>query len=68
MIVLGVAVIAAPTNAAPWSLALLVVAGLADGNAHGIEVPSAANPALDALGFLRSRPRSTPPASWATRR
>ena len=52
VILLGLAVIAASSIATPLLLTLVAAAGLAHGNAHGTEVPSAANPLLYALGFL----------------
>lgn len=49
---LGVAVALAPRADATWLLALVAVAGVAHGNAHGIEAPSAANPVLYGIGFV----------------
>ena len=49
---LGFAVALAPRADAAWLLALVAVAGLAHGNAHGAEAPSAANPLLYVLGFV----------------
>ena len=53
VIALGLAVAGAGAvgNAAVW-VPLLVLAGLAHGNAHGSEAPGAANPALYVAGFL----------------
>jgi urease accessory protein len=49
---LGLAVALAPRADAPWLLALVAAAGLAHGNAHGIEAPTAGNPLLYVLGFV----------------
>jgi urease accessory protein len=49
---LGLAVALAPRADAAWLLALVAAAGLAHGNAHGAEAPSAANPVLYVLGFV----------------
>jgi urease accessory protein len=51
VVALGLAVAGAIGNATIW-LPVLVLAGLAHGNAHGAEAPSAANPALYVIGFL----------------
>jgi urease accessory protein len=51
VVALGIAVAGAIGNATIW-LPLLVLAGLAHGNAHGAEAPTAANPTLYAVGFL----------------
>jgi urease accessory protein len=48
---LGLAVALAPRADAAWLLALVAAAGLAHGNAHGAEAPTAANPLLYVLGF-----------------
>jgi urease accessory protein len=52
VVVLGVAIAFAPRASATWLLALVAVAGLVHGNAHGAEAPTAANPLLYVLGFL----------------
>jgi urease accessory protein len=49
---LGLAVALAPRADAVWLLALVALAGLAHGTAHGAEAPSAANPVLYVLGFV----------------
>jgi urease accessory protein len=49
---LGVAVALAPRADATWLLALVAAAGVAHGNAHGAEAPSAANPLLYVVGFV----------------
>jgi urease accessory protein len=51
VVALGVAVAGAIGNTAIW-LPVLVLAGLAHGNAHGAEAPTAANPVLYVVGFL----------------
>lgn len=51
VIALGIAVAGAIGNAAVC-VPLVFVAGLAHGNAHGEEAPSAANPLLYVAGFL----------------
>jgi urease accessory protein len=49
---LGLAVALAPRADASWLLALVAVAGVAHGNAHGVEAPSAASPVLYVLGVV----------------
>jgi urease accessory protein len=51
VIALGVAVAGAVRRAGAW-VPLLVIAGLAHGNAHGSEAPAAATPVLYVGGFL----------------
>jgi urease accessory protein len=53
VIALGVAiVVAVGRGRIAWLIPLMVIAGLAHGNAHGAEAPDAANPALYVIGFL----------------
>jgi urease accessory protein len=52
VVVLGVAVALAPRLATPGVLALVLVAGMAHGNAHGAEAPGAVDPLLYVAGFL----------------
>jgi len=52
VIALGLAVAGAVGSAYAWTLPLLLLAGLAHGNAHGAEAPAAASPILYVAGFL----------------
>ena len=53
VIALGAAIVSAlGEQPLAWLVPLLVVAGLAHGNAHGAEAPAAADPARYVLGFL----------------
>jgi urease accessory protein len=49
---LGLAIALAPRADAAWLSALVAVAGLAHGSAHGAEAPTAANPVLYVVGFV----------------
>jgi urease accessory protein len=49
---LGLAIVLAPRVDAGWLLALLAVAGVAHGSAHGAEAPSAVHPVLYVVGFV----------------
>jgi urease accessory protein len=49
---LGLAVAASVKGASDWMLALLAVAGMAHGHAHGAEAPSAAHPVGYVAAFL----------------
>ena len=52
VIALGVAVALANERATSWLLPLVAIAGLAHGNAHGVEAPTSAHPALYVAGFV----------------
>lgn len=52
VVALGAALVAGATFRADAALALVAVAGLAHGHAHGLEAPTTAHPVVFVVGFL----------------
>ena len=55
VLVLGMGIVRAHRQMSPWPItALVLFFGILHGNAHGLEIPKSASPALYTLGFLIS--------------